>query len=139
MDGQNDTCDGSSKPTRRTAKISNSHIVCSMPNEYEMILLFWLGKTIPPGSIPGDTGGKVKTLTSYIFCVTSTYSTVQVYLILISIALCWPQQIDEPDGVTPFYIDSKPHRIFSLYLGTVCILLVFLKTQNINFGFRNRF
>ncbi len=36
-------------------KISHSHMVFSTPNEYKMILLFWLGKTIPPGSIPGDT------------------------------------------------------------------------------------
>ncbi len=36
-------------------KISNSHMVCSTPNEHMTILLFWLGKTIPPSSIPGDT------------------------------------------------------------------------------------
>ncbi len=36
-------------------KISYFHMACSTPNKHGTILLFWLGKTIPPGSIPGDT------------------------------------------------------------------------------------
>jgi hypothetical protein len=40
---------------RALLKIANSHMVCSKPNKSNTILLFWLGKTIPPGSIPSDT------------------------------------------------------------------------------------